>query len=295
MAKGDIFISTRASKNPLINYHFYLTPKESLYLKINGFGSDGQHLVLGASTPGIVSVSQSSRPKQLEQSIRITAIKEGIVIIHARESTSKSSKYLNSCLPANGHFSGCFPDLTVEVLSSVSMPENLTSEQKAMLLVLLAETKRPTGEGYNENDAVKSMQYMRQALYNRFKFSHPHLLDVPKNDKSLIGLIKSGRVIEGFRNYPVLTPSVKKNIDAFFSECNKGNSKNFMKFRNLLVAATRIARGENSGVTSGELVYSWRTRGHSSPGSNFKHLFDLSGQSFYGLQKKFIDNPNNPD
>ncbi|HAF2404051.1 TPA: hypothetical protein H2W70_004115 [Salmonella enterica] len=49
MASNDVFISTRASKNPLTNYHFYLTPKESLYLKINGFGSDGQHLVLGTS------------------------------------------------------------------------------------------------------------------------------------------------------------------------------------------------------------------------------------------------------
>lgn len=113
MANNDIFISTRANKNPLTNYHFYLTPKESLYLKINGFGGDGQHLVLGASVQGIVSITQSSRPKQVEQSIQITAIKEGIVIIHARESTTKSSKYMNSCIPVNGHFSGCFPDLTL--------------------------------------------------------------------------------------------------------------------------------------------------------------------------------------
>lgn len=68
-----------------------------------------------------------------------------------------------------------------------------------------------------------------------------------------------------------------------------------MKYRNLILAVTKIARGENLGVTSGELVYSWRTRGHSSTGSNFKDLFDLSGQRFYGLQKKYIDNPNNPN
>ncbi|MDO2431745.1 hypothetical protein Q2V57_09220 [Enterobacter bugandensis] len=294
MANNDIFINTRASRVPLTNFRFYLTPKESLYLKINGFGSDGQHLVLGASVQGIVSINQSSRSKQVEQRIQITAIKEGITSIHARESTAKSSKYMNSCIPVNGHFSGCFPDLTIEVISTISMPKNLTSEQKAMLLVLLAEAKRPSGTGYNENDAVKSMQYMKQALYNRFKFSHPYLLDVPKNNPTLIGLIKSGRVIEGFGNYPILKPSVQNNIDAFFDECNKGNSKNFIKYRKLLQAAIEIALGENSGVTSGELVYSWRTQGSSSPGKNFKHLFDLSGQSFYGLQKKFIDNPNNP-
>lgn len=295
MANNDIFISTRANKNPLANYHFDLTPKESLYLKINGFGSDGQHLVLGASVQGIVSITQSSRQNQREQSIQITAIKEGFVIIHARESSAKSSKYMNSCIPANGHFNGCFPNLTIEVMSTISMPKDLNPEQKAMLLVLLAETKRLSGSGYNETDAIKAMQYMRQALYNRFKFSHPYLLDVPKNNPTLIGLIKSGRVIEGFRNYPVLKPSVQKNIDAFFNECNKGNSKNFTKYRNLIQAAIKIASGENSGVTTGEKVYSWRTQGSSSPGRNFKHLFDLSGQSFYGLQKKFIDNPNKPN
>ncbi|ECD9612222.1 hypothetical protein FNZ18_23085, partial [Salmonella enterica subsp. salamae] len=126
MVINDIFISTRAKKNPLTNYHFYLTPKESLYLKINGFGNDGQHLVLGASVQGIVSISQSSRPKQVEQSIQITAIKEGVVILHARESTAKSGKYMSSCIPANGHFSGCFPDLTIEVISTISMPKDLT-------------------------------------------------------------------------------------------------------------------------------------------------------------------------
>lgn len=136
------------------------------------------------------------------------------------------------------------------------MPKDLTPEQKAMLLVLLAETKKPTGAGYDEKNAVKAMQYMRQALYNRFKFSYPYLLDVPKNNPTLIGLIKSGRVIEGFKDYPVLKPSVQNNIDAFFNECNKGNSKLFMKYRNLLQAAIKIAKGENSGVTTGEKVYS---------------------------------------
>lgn len=72
------------------------------------------------------------------------------------------------------------------------------------------------------------------------------------------------------------------------------NIKYFMEYRNLLQEAIKIAKGENSGVVSGELVYAWRTQGKGSPGPQFKLLFNLSGKRFYGLQKNFIDNPNEP-
>ena len=296
MASNSFSITLRGKvPRPMHKFSFYLTPKESLEFKVSGFGSDGQHLQLVASLPGLVSIKQSARPKQLEQGVTITAINTGTVAIHARESTAKSGSYLNNCAPVNDRFGGCFPILTINIIDTVAMPGNLNPEQKAMLMVLLAEVKKPTGEGHNETNAIKSMQYMRQALYNRLKFSRPDLLDVPRGSQPLIGLIKSGRVIEGFTGYPILSKKVQNNIDAFFLACNTGNSQSFMAYRKLLKEAVKIARGENSGTITGELIYGWRTKGKGSPGSNFKYLFDLAGQTFYGLQQKFITSPMHPN
>ena len=110
MASNSFSITLRGKvPRPMHKFSFYLTPKESLEFKVSGFGSDGQHLQLVASLPGLVSIKQSARPKQLEQGVTITAINTGTVAIHARESTAKSGRYLNNCAPVNDRFGGGLP------------------------------------------------------------------------------------------------------------------------------------------------------------------------------------------
>ncbi|WP_416777084.1 hypothetical protein ACNFJN_00595 [Xenorhabdus budapestensis] len=77
----------------------------------------------------------------------------------------------------------------------------LTPEQKAMLMVLLAETKSPDSLGtkYDEKEDKDTMQYMHDALLNRVKSPKAHELDVPKHGNKLIGLISGPRTIEGFQ------------------------------------------------------------------------------------------------
>ncbi|MIG41021.1 hypothetical protein AHW95_24055 [Salmonella enterica subsp. enterica] len=165
-----------------------------------------------------------------------------------------------------------------------------------MLMVLLAEAKTPLTRGgkYNEQDAVKSMQYMRRALLNRFTFSRPDRLDVPQNNKTLVGLIRVERVIAGFGNYPSLRKDVDKHINNLIEEANMGQNKYFLENRRLIRYAIDVARGKGiySSLPYIADVYGWRTQGKTSPGGGYKFIFSLAGQDFYGLEESFIKDPN---
>ncbi|HAW0505543.1 hypothetical protein [Escherichia coli] len=301
MANGEIFISPNSdSKTALNKFFYYMTDKDVFRIKIRGFDAKGQHLKLASSRPGILSIEQSSRTGQLEQTIIVRAKGLGIATIHAYDSASSSGAYLGYCPPTiGGVYKNCFPTLTVNVLSKIkreTLADGLSENERAMLMVLLAETKTPSAPGlkYNEKDAVKSMQYMRRALLNRFTFSHPNRLDVPMNNKTLVGLIRVERVIAGFSNYPGLSKDVNDHIDGLIKAANMGQNKYFLENRLLIKYAIDVARGKelHSSLPHIKDVYGWRTQGKEPPGGGYKYIFSLAGQDFYGLEQSFIDDPN---
>ncbi|MBL1255154.1 hypothetical protein JK365_22120 [Salmonella enterica subsp. enterica serovar Ceyco] len=301
MANGEIFISPNSdSRIALSKFFYYMTDKDVFRIKIRGFGASGQHLKLASSRPGIISIEQSSRTGQLEQTIIVRAKGLGIATIHAYDSASSSGAPLGHCPPAvGGVYKNCFPTLTVNVLSKIkreTLADGLSVDERAMLMVLLAEAKTPLTRGgkYNEQDAVKSMQYMRRALLNRFTFSRPDRLDVPKNNKTLVGLIRVERVIAGFSNYPSLRKDVDEHINNLIEAANMGQNKYFLENRRLIRYAFDVARGKEiySSLPYIADVYGWRTQGKTSPGGGYKFIFSLAGQDFYGLEESFIKDPN---
>ncbi|MCE1813521.1 hypothetical protein LWT67_22560, partial [Enterobacter hormaechei] len=125
---------------------------------------------------------------------------------------------------AQGVAEDCFPPLTIHVLSKIEIPRDLTEEQRAMLMVLLAETTSPDtiGTKYDEKKAQDAMQYMHDALLNRVKSSKAHELDVPKHGNKFIGLISGPRTIKGFSQYPNIEPKIQKRINDMIATANDG-------------------------------------------------------------------------
>lgn len=295
MTNGEIFLSLNSTPNTALSrYFYYMVKGEIIRIKIRGFGSNGKHLVLASSRPNIVSPEQNSKLSQLEQTVKMRALSLGIATIHSYDGRSSSGLYLPVCNPGtHGIYKNCFPTLTVNVLSEIKKPVDLNADEMALFMVLMAETQKPAlrKSDYNEDETFKAMSYMRQVLFNRLSFSHPYLLGVPKNNKTLIGLIRSGGVIEGFEDYPSLNIKVEKNINEFFKSANTSQDKYFLANRRLINYAIDIAREKNITPLTEKNVYSWRTKGSGSPGQNFKKLFSMAGQDFYGLQQAFINDP----
>lgn len=291
MPRDEVWIHANANSSPLTNYRFYLTPRETLRLKVVGF-MDGHRLQFKASKGGMyIHISQSGQASWRENTLTISAHHPGVEFITASVPTA----HLTHCLSPTGRYHDCFPHLRIEVLESLRMPADLSEEQRALLHVLLAEVHKPstketasTGK-YEESSAIQSMRFMRQALLNRLSFSHPHYVGVPKNNTTLIGVIRAPDQISGFNSWPALATRVQENIDALLKQANTGQHPNFMASRRLVASAIGIARGEMPAPSTLEPVYAWRTAGSSSPGGNYKKLFTLAGQDFYGLRQEYID------
>ncbi|MDX7999374.1 hypothetical protein FE394_09195 [Xenorhabdus sp. Reich] len=279
MSKFMIMRNNRALLNETV---FYLTKGNTLTLKIDGLNLSTKKHLKFQSNNTLVSVYQRDNPLLREQTLQITALNMGISIVRAIDTN------LSYCSDfAAGVAEDCFPPLTINVLSKIEIPEGLTAEQKAMLMVLLAETTLPTSKviKYNEADAKKTMQYMHDVLLNRVQSPKAHELDVPRQGNKLIGLISGPRTIEGFSQYPKIKTSIKDRIDYIISASNDGTNPEFLTYRRLVNNAIDIAK---SNKISNPEVIAWRTDGSGHPGKNFIEIFSLQGQRFYKLSKEYI-------
>ncbi|WP_340620051.1 hypothetical protein [Xenorhabdus siamensis] len=276
------FIIMRNNRTLLNETVFYLTPGNTLTLKIDGLNSGTRKHLKFMPNNGLVSVFQIDNPQRREQTLKITAINMGMSIISAVDTNISYCSFF-----AAGVAEDCFPALTINILSKISIPTDLTPEQKAMLMVLLAETKSPDSLGtkYDEKEAKDTMQYMHDALLNRVKSPKAHELDVPKHGNKLIGLISGPRTIEGFQQYPNIKTDIKDRIDSMIATANDGTHSKFLAYRRLITNAINIAKSNK--ISNVEIV-AWRTTGRGSPGPNFIKLFSLQGQDFYKLSDSYL-------
>ncbi|MDE9454140.1 hypothetical protein [Xenorhabdus bovienii] len=276
------FIISRNNKSLLNETVFYLTKGNMLTLKIDGLNSNTKRHLKFQSNNTLVSIFQRDNYLFREQTLQITALNMGVSVVRAVDTDIDYCPYF-----AEGVAEDCFPPLTIHVLSKISIPTDLTAEQKAILMVLLAETTSPTSEvvKYNEEEAKKTMQFMHDALLNRVESPKSHELDVPRQGNKLIGLISGPRTIEGFSQYPNIKPSIQDRINGMIASANDGTNSNFLAYRRLIKNAIDIAK---SNKVSNTEVIAWRTKGRGSPGQNFIQLFSLQGQNFYKLSDSYL-------
>lgn len=280
------YFRTRATNFPVTRL-IYMVPGETLGLKVNGLGPDRQHLVIRATSDYIVRIAVTKVDNRFqEQDLTVTALVCGQVTLYGFEATAQATYH---CTP--GLSARCLNPLSIQVVSEVRIPDSLSSEQLALLRVLLAETIKPNMAGFNLEQAVLAMQYMRQTLLNRLAFPQSYYLDVPRSNPTLIGLIGSG-AIEGFSGYPQMTQRVSGNIKEFMRSCNTGANKYFLVNRQLFHKALAIASGELNGPEYGTKLYAWRTKEAGSPGNNFRVVLNLQGQDFFTLVPEFIADPH---
>ncbi|WP_340618981.1 hypothetical protein [Xenorhabdus entomophaga] len=276
------FIVRRNNKALLNETVFYLTKGNTMTLKIDGLNLNTRKHLKFQPNNTLVSIFQRDNPQFREQTLQITALNMGISIVRAVDTNLGYCSYF-----AAGVSEDCFPPLTIHVLSKIEIPRDLTAEQKAMLMVLLAETTSPNTIGikYDEEKAKNSMQYMHDALLNRVKSPKAHELDVPKHGNKLIGLISGPRTIDGFSQYPNIHPDIQKRINGMVVIANDGTHVDFWVYRRLITNAIEIAKSNKISNTE---VIAWRTDGSGEPGPNFTKLFSLQGQEFYKLSDKYL-------
>ncbi|MCC8381966.1 hypothetical protein, partial [Xenorhabdus sp. PB30.3] len=276
------FIVTRNNGKALLGTEFHLTPGNTLTLKIDGLNLNTRKHLKFLSDNGLVSIFQRDNPKMREQTLQITAINIGVSKVKAVDTN------IDFCPNfAQGVAEDCFPHLTINIVPKISIPADLTAEQRAMLMVLLAETTSPDtiGGKYDEKEAKDTMQYMHDVLLNRVKSPKSHELDVPKHGNKLIGLISGPRTIKGFSQYPNIESGIKNRINGMLVTANDGTHDNFLAYRQLIKNAINIAK---SNKVSNTEVIAWRTANRTSPGKNFIKMFSLQGQDFYKLSEGYL-------
>ncbi|WP_186435650.1 hypothetical protein, partial [Xenorhabdus innexi] len=170
------FIITRNNGKALLGTEFHLTPGNTLTLKIDGLNLTTRKHLKFLPENGVVSIFQNDNPQRREQTLQITARSIGRSIVKAVDTN------IDFCPNfAQGVAEDCFPPLTIHVLPKISIPTDLNDEQRAMLMVLLAETSSPDSKKfkYNEKEAKDTMQYMHDVLLNRVRSPKAKYLGVP--------------------------------------------------------------------------------------------------------------------
>ncbi|WP_426578234.1 hypothetical protein ACP179_10935 [Xenorhabdus stockiae] len=276
------FIVTRNNGKALLGTEFHLTPGNTLTLKIDGLNLNTRKHLKFLSENGLVTIFQRDNPQMREQTLQITAINIGVSKVKAVDTN------IDFCPNfAQGVAEDCFPHLTINIVPKISIPTDLTAEQRAMLMVLLAETKTPAtiGADYDEKKAKDAMQYMHDTLLNRVKSPKAHELDVPKHGNRLIGLISGPRTIDGFSQYPNIKPDIKNRINDMLTTANEGTHESFLVYRALIINAISIVKSDK--ILNKDVI-AWRTTNTDSPGKNFIKLFSLQGQDFYKLSDGYL-------
>ncbi|PHM59403.1 hypothetical protein [Xenorhabdus sp. KK7.4] len=276
------FIVTRNNGKALLGTEFHLTPGNTLTLKIDGLNLNTRKHLKFLSDNGLVSIFQRDNPKMREQTLQITAINIGVSKVKAVDTN------IDFCPNfAQGVAEDCFPHLTINIIPKISIPADLTTEQRAMLMVLLAETSSPESKKfkYNEKEAKDTMQYMHDVLLNRVRSPKSQYLGVPKHGNKLIGLISAPRVIEGFQQYPNINDDIQGRINRMVIVANDGTQEHFLAYRRLITHAINVAKSNR--ISNAEVI-AWRTQDSGSPGPNFIKLFSLQGQEFYKLSDSYL-------
>ncbi len=145
--------------------------------------------------------------------------------------------------------------------------------------LFLHETRSPSyGASYDPDDSLKAMRLMRQAVENRL--SEPNLWGA-RGATDEIGVITVRSQFGQFASYPNLPISFMAQVDLIVSLANSpGDSRAAANARHVgdaITAATEIT--PPVGI-AGLGVVAWRTAGHGSPGTRFRAVMTLQGNTF---------------
>ncbi|PPC75402.1 hypothetical protein C4K68_20770 [Pokkaliibacter plantistimulans] len=275
----------RNNRAPLGN-KITLVAGNSLPIKVEGLGSNRRHIVLKSRNPQLLTVSAVQvNDRMLEQSLRIEVRRDGIV-------TSQRTfldAFLNDGTPALSKKDQTTAPLEVEVLPEIRLPADST-EVGMLTRMLLVENITPGLPNYKESDVVETMKWMRFVLNNRLQLGPKHF--AAGNEVSSVSmLIRAPNQIEGFEQYPQLKTQHQMMLKDIVKSANDGSDKNNAKYRTFLQAAIDIASMSVSQLGQDPCqsgLYSWRTTGSGSPGSNFVFFADKGGQTFYTLSDDFL-------
>ncbi|HEY0790670.1 MAG TPA: hypothetical protein VGD78_06355 [Chthoniobacterales bacterium] len=144
--------------------------------------------------------------------------------------------------------------------------------------LLLAECRGPSFNSYTLSDATTSMQLMDRVLWNRF--NNPSRFGA-KGAKFLADVIKAPGQFAGFQNYPNYDHGIANRIQAMLNIANSSKDKRSPDFADFLNAAITVSNDPSIQDPSPGILASWRTKGSSSPGSNFKLHTTVLGNDFY--------------
>jgi hypothetical protein len=179
--------------------------------------------------------------------------------------------------------------LTIFVKAPLVLPAKET-EEGALARLLIAEAMSPELAGYDPDDVLVSMRWMRSVIHNRLKIKSPDFGTA--NAKSYTDVIKSYVVIKGverlqfagFRNYPTIAATQLETIDNILHVANDGADLR-QKLYYAHVEAVIAVSGEKTITGPRDTVlYGWRTGGSSHPGGQFVKYKTFAGQDFYTIK-----------
>lgn len=285
------YFRTRSNIRPLgWNDELYVVQGQPLALKVHGLGPNKQHLVVKAVSGSVAVRVIRAENNQIEQDFEVSVVFAGKNELRAYVAEVDEDFF---CSAGASSPTGCIHPLKIVAYRKLNFPPNISADELALLRMFLSETITPENKAFKLDDAVKTMQYMRQVVYNRMAFTHPHYFNIARGNLTVFGVIGAKGQIDGFSDYPNIDAKSTGRINKFILACNStGLGKKIRLYRQLYQSALDVATGKNPGVQHTPLLYSWRTEGKGSPGSNFQTELSIQNQTFFSLTPDFIRDPN---
>ncbi|CAM4036988.1 hypothetical protein [Serratia silvae] len=285
------YFRTRSHIRPLSwNDELYVVQGQPLAIKVHGLGPNRQHLTVRAIRGNVSVRVIRADNNNIEQDIEVSVVFGGQDELRAYVSQLDEDFFCDAAVASP---MGCIHPLKITAYRKLDFPPNISADELALLRVFLSETITPEKPTFNLEDAVRAMQYMRQVIYNRMAFSHPQYFNIARGNLNLFGVIGARGQIDGFGDYPNIDARSADRISKFMIACNRtGMGEKLRSFRQLYQGALDVATGNNPGIQHIPPLYSWRTAGQGSPGSNFQTELSLQGQTFFSLTPAFISDPN---
>ena len=145
---------------------------------------------------------------------------------------------------------------------------------------MLLETYSPGRVGfYDQGESLRAMRLMRQVITNRLRAPGQYSAAGATTDTDIIEL---GNQFAGFQDYPDLPASLKANLTEILRVANAVRDPRHAAYglfvQDAITAATEPTPPLGPVDT---MATGWRTALHHSPGSNFRVIATLQGNTFF--------------
>ena len=156
----------------------------------------------------------------------------------------------------------------------------LTTPAGLMERLFLHETRSPAyGGSYDRVASLRAMRLMRQVLHNRLK--HPEQWGA-RNATNEIPLITIKSQFGQFGLFPRLPVTFMAQVEEMVASANSSGSylhaANLAHVQDAILAATEASPPDEIAALG---IVSWRTARHGSPGSNFRPVVTVQGNTFF--------------